>query len=182
MPTPPRGPFAWTGRPVRGLGALLVVALLVLCCGGPSVLVSRFLRRFGHAQEYMTGFRASAERPLTNAAMLGDLRTVESLLDGGADAGETDEQGRTPLHWAAYANQKRVVEALLAHGADPDPADANGQTPLHLAALSGHDEVVGMLLEAGAEAARADLHGQTALDLARASGQRAVARMLEANG
>jgi ankyrin repeat protein len=65
------------------------------------------------------------------------LRTVELLLERGADANRKGERdGQTPLHLALAAGRfpsetsRRIVEVLLEHGADSTARNDRGEPPL----------------------------------------------------
>ena len=49
----------------------------------------------------------------------GDLSTLRSLLDQGANPNAADENGATALMWAAKIGNLGIVKALIAKGADP---------------------------------------------------------------
>jgi ankyrin repeat protein len=51
--------------------------------------------------------------PLACATWKGHLRTVEYLLEHGAQVSETDSSMRTVLHWAVDMDQYPVFLALL---------------------------------------------------------------------
>ena len=72
---------------------------------------------------------ATAQRPsatLHQAAMLGNLDQVKSLVAGGADIDALDRQGWTPLSTAIRRQQKEIAEYLIAKGADVKIPDRGG--------------------------------------------------------
>jgi truncated hemoglobin YjbI/ankyrin repeat protein len=69
--------------------------------------------------EGATGVRALNATALHYAARAGFLRTIEVLLDHGADPGARDSQGRTPLDWleqAAPSVPRETVRSLIRSG------------------------------------------------------------------
>lgn len=50
---------------------------------------------------------------LHHAAYLGDLKSVEQLLQGGANINAFSNQFKTPLHFAALNNHPLVLKTLL---------------------------------------------------------------------
>ncbi|MCD5353936.1 MULTISPECIES: ankyrin repeat domain-containing protein [Kineosporia] len=97
---------------------------------------------------------------------------------------ETDEFGRSPLHYAAADGDAAEVARLLAEGADPSQPDAVRFTPLHFAAQEQHPEVIALLIAAGSATTATDRWGNTPLWRAifTAHGQRAAANALLAHG
>ncbi|MBT0773876.1 ankyrin repeat domain-containing protein [Kineosporia sp. J2-2] len=97
---------------------------------------------------------------------------------------ETDEFGRSPLHYAAADGDAAEVARLLAEGADPNQPDAVRFTPLHFAAQEQHPEVVALLISAGADTRGTDRWGNTPLWRAifTAHGRREAADALLARG
>jgi len=112
-------------------------------------------------------------RPLLHKAVEeGDVRSVQALLEAGADKEAGDDQGLTPLHKAVSHGHAAVVETLLAAGSDTE-ARSKGSTPLHAAASHGHAVVAEKLLAAGADVEARDEKGLTPLLLAAVNGHAA---------
>jgi ankyrin repeat protein len=84
------------------------------------------------------------------ATATGDERTVQLLLDRGADPAHQNAHGWTPLHQTAYSNQTRLATILLDAGA-PATAEARGDggTPLVAALFWGHRATAELLAERG---------------------------------
>jgi len=85
------------------------------------------------------------------AAYWGLSGAVRKLLAAGADPGEEDELGDTPLMKAARNGHSAAVEALIKHGAAIDARNGDGMTTLHWVALNGRGDIAELLLEHGAE-------------------------------
>jgi ankyrin repeat protein len=63
---------------------------------------------------------------------------VQRLLQAGANPGETDEGGHTPLHLAAYVGDAESARLLLGVGAPIGVKDKGGRTALDWATYRGH--------------------------------------------
>lgn len=104
------------------------------------------------------------------AAAEGRLADVEQALDGGADTGQPDANGWTPLHFAAQGQHADVADALIRAGAAVDAPDAQGKTPLAVALFNVREGegqvVVRVLLDAGADPGRKNLSDISPRDLA----------------
>jgi ankyrin repeat protein len=73
------------------------------------------------------------------AGATGDARTVQLLLERGADPARGNAHGWTPLHQAAYSGRVDLAELLIAAGAPTDTyARGDGGTPLVIALFWGH--------------------------------------------
>jgi hypothetical protein len=86
----------------------------------------------------MTGLRSRkhSTTALHVAALCGEVRSVEVLLEAGADVNARDSRGDTALHSAlelsnAPVRRAQVLDALLRRGAEPNATGAKNETPLH---------------------------------------------------
>jgi uncharacterized protein len=96
-----------------------------------------------------------------------NLKTLQRLLDGGADHNLQDDAGYTPLHFAAQERSVEAVRLLLTAGARVDVQDRIGNTPLSIAIAHGHDiDVVKLLIDAGADPHLKNDYGFSAADRA----------------
>ena len=87
---------------------------------------------------------------LRHAAEVGDLPTLETLLQQRVEVDSRDSLGRTALMLATLRGQTGTAAALLAHGANPNAADARGTTPLEAARAGGHPDIAAALERYGA--------------------------------
>jgi hypothetical protein len=88
------------------------------------------------------------------AAYSGNLRSVQTLIERGADVNAKGSGGYTPLMLTAAAADgpsKSMVELLLTRGADPNLADDEGYTALDWALLQGESDVTALLRQRGAK-------------------------------
>ena len=103
------------------------------------------------------------ETPLIAAVLQDHVSTVDILLAGGADPGDTVMGNTTALHFAAKYNKARCIPALIEAGADIEVSNVNGGTPLHYAAIWGSCPFILALLQMGADINKKDLDGYTPL-------------------
>jgi ankyrin repeat protein len=96
---------------------------------------------------------------LQDVAVFGDVKSVQLMLDHGADARAFDPLGRTALMYAAVADNLPldVVKLLVAHGADVSAKNKHtnsgdeGLTVLDMAKRNGNTPIVQFLVESGAK-------------------------------
>jgi ankyrin repeat protein len=128
------------------------------------------------------GRDASGETPIMLACKEGHLAVVEMLLRhvGGQALQQTDDKGRTALHWASLCGHGEVVAFLLGQGAEIMSRDTLGRNPLMYGCSKGHLGVVRMLLEhmGGGAVQETDHHGRTVLHWAANEGHEEVAALL----
>jgi RNA polymerase sigma factor (sigma-70 family) len=109
-------------------------------------------------------FPAGAPPNLFQAAVLGDTKTLTSLLDSDpSNIHRRDNLRETPLHHAALRGHEEAVRLLLSRGASPNATGGDGGTPLHRATKTGNAVIVSRLLESGALVNLANFRGETAL-------------------
>jgi ankyrin repeat protein len=131
----------------------------------------------------------SAEARFTQALIMGDLKTAESLLSGGLNPDSRDRFGQTPLIIAATFGDNKIASLLLSYHADPNAALKRqpdvGQlaaTPLQCAARTGNLQMAGMLINAGAEVNATGEAGRTPLSFAVSSNHLDMIRFLIEKG
>jgi len=126
----------------------------------------------------------TSDSPVSDAAMLGDLVLVRTLLEEGTDANAAQGDGMTALHWAAEKGPKELAQMLIFAGAGLETRTRLGSyTPLHLAAQAAQTELVELLLKAGSNhAAVTTSGGATALHLAARAGQPEAVQVLLDHG
>ncbi|KAK4992632.1 hypothetical protein LTR50_000966 [Elasticomyces elasticus] len=103
---------------------------------------------------------------LSVAVALGLSKTVDKLLDMGADLEARDSYGCTVLLRAARSKRSGIISRLISKHANVHAQDLNGQTALHAASMNGDEVSIDVLLHAGADHAAKDGKGSTALHLA----------------
>ncbi|CAI9115245.1 OLC1v1016098C1 [Oldenlandia corymbosa var. corymbosa] len=92
----------------------------------------------------------SGRTPLIQAVLWKHRRTVDFLIDNGADVTKGTLKGYTPSHCAAEKGSKELIQLLISKGADLN-AFAEPGTPLHCAAAHGSFEAVKYLLDLRAD-------------------------------
>jgi ankyrin repeat protein len=124
--------------------------------------------------------------PLMDAAINGQLRVAEFLLNNGANVNlQYADVGRTPLHYAAENGHRAMVELLLKRGAEVNRTakdrDGRGSTALHYAARQGFKTVAEVLLAHGADINARDNSGISPLHTAVREDNAAMVDFLIAN-
>lgn len=79
---------------------------------------------------------------LRRAAQIGDLKTVQRLLDKGVDINAVDAESWTPLNLASYHGKIEVAEFLAKNGASFDIFNDKGNGPWHSATLNAHLDII----------------------------------------
>lgn len=115
---------------------------------------------------------------LHHAARQGDLASLRSRLQQGADPNAKDANGRTALLDAVAGGQIEAARVLLDAGAKPSLASSDGRTPLIEAAAQGRLDITQLLVQAGADLNTAQRGPGTALQTAERNGHNDVAAFL----
>ena len=84
---------------------------------------------------------------LIEAVKAGEHATAESLIRGGADVNQEDEQGWTPLNFAAGKGDLVLVKLLVENKADIFKAGRDQRRPYKIALAAGRVEVAKYLRE-----------------------------------
>ncbi len=92
-----------------------------------------------------------AKSPLIQAIENGDTKTIQKLIDGGADVNEQDKNLTTPLMIAAGSGNLKIIQQLLDNGADVNAFNQDKETALIMAIANGNLDAVKLLFGNGAE-------------------------------
>jgi len=123
------------------------------------------------------------QKTLHEAAMVGDLITVDLLLRTRKRPSEQDKEGYTPLHWAAAKGHVQVAKRLIEFGAELEIKGGMFLlTPLHMATGEGHLNTSLALLDAGAQVNSRDRFRNTPMHWAAWFGRLSVLRCLVDRG
>lgn len=126
---------------------------------------------------------AGADTRLPEAAMNGDMSTVQALLNENVDVNSAQGDGNTALHWAAYHRNVEMAELLIKAGAKTDAKTRLGEmSPLFMAARNGDAAILQLLIQAGASAGEVSSNGTTPLMMAASSGDVDAVKVLLENG
>jgi len=114
--------------------------------------LNAFQQRLVKAAEDISRTTDMGFTDLHQAAIDGQVATVQALLARGGDVNARDElMGRTALHWAANAGHAAVAQCLLDHKADINARTKGGDTPLTLALAHQRGPVLQVLLDRKAD-------------------------------
>lgn len=79
------------------------------------------------------------------AALLGETKIVELLIQKGADINARSRDGATPLHGAAFLGRVETVKLLVQEGADVSIRNGNGVTALDTVSGEWNEELKGIV-------------------------------------
>ncbi|XP_029469700.1 DNA-binding protein RFXANK [Rhinatrema bivittatum] len=136
----------------------------------------------GHLRKDNSLINAADERGFTClmwAAAFGEIETVRSLLELGADPHILAKERESALSLASMGGYTEIVVMLLEKDVDIDIYDWNGGTPLLYAVRANHVKCVEALLARGADLTTEADSGYTPMDLAVALGHKKVQQVIE---
>ncbi len=119
---------------------------------------------------------------LLQASWDGKIKTVQALLEKGADVNAKTEDGFFALMYASQNGHTDIVKLLLKEGADINAKDDNSWTALIWASSMGRTDTVKLLIEKGADVNVKDHKGYTALVWAYKLGRTDIVELLEQAG
>lgn len=131
------------------------------------------------------GFRLDTDKSnklLVIAASLGDVKTVQKLLESGAPVNFQTNEGETALIASAKSGNAELVRFLITRGAKVETKDSAGRTALILASQSGYWSCCKVLIESGADFNTNDFRGNTPIMWAIIMGKKeAVTQLIRLN-
>jgi beta-lactamase regulating signal transducer with metallopeptidase domain len=178
--------FLTTAAPARPVSVTLqplVMKTEVVAPSAPALPkptdLNEFISRSVEAQRPIV---SPLDRALYEAAEIGDITQIDSLMRAGANVNAVVPGDGSPLIGAARRGHFDAVRFLLDRGADPNmpvPGDGN---PLIMAAHSGHIDVVTLLLDRGANVDEIVPGDENALIAASRSGKLEMVKLLIGRG
>ncbi|CCT65374.1 related to ankyrin [Fusarium fujikuroi IMI 58289] len=116
---------------------------------------------------------------LVEAASVGDLTLVETLIQQGATVDSSDDTGQTALMEASKRGDPQIVKLLLEKKADVNRKDHNCDTTIIKACIGGDPSVIELLLEANAQLEFTNAARETVLsNVGRSCGESIIKRLL----
>lgn len=127
------------------------------------------------------GARRQEILPLHDATLMEGYRTVQVLLDHGANPNQRDQDGQTALHRLAgqesfrsdrkkcfhmKSRSRKAMQILLRNGGLVDARDQYGRTPFYHASRIGNVTACLVLLAFGADPNAKDIGGMAPIDVA----------------
>lgn len=153
---------------------LLLTLLFNSChvcnCSEHARVFSEMLRAkdYDQAAGYMRVYAVDINTPISYgnpalhmAVIEDDMKTIEWLLENGADVDARNASLETPLHVAVLRGRKDIAELLMTKHADVNAVSRAGHTPLILAAMYDCVEIGALLLAHGALPTVTEPTGQT---------------------
>ncbi len=134
------------------------------------------------AQSPQDAAKVVRDATLHQSARTGDLNSLRSTLQQGADPNARDATGRTALIDAVAGGQMEAARVLLDAGAKVNITSSEGRTPLIEAAMQGHLDMAQLLIGSGADLNVTQRGSGTALEAAERRGHNDVAALLRQAG
>ena len=100
---------------------------------------------------------------LSNAIVQNDIKSVETILKGGANINKTDKFGNYPIFVALGNSNIDMIKLLFQYGADLSLKDKMNNSILIVAAFNCNQDIVQYLLDQGADVDEKGGTGKNAL-------------------
>ena len=127
-----------------------------------------------------------SEKQLTDlmvfSAMIGDVKSVASLVHSGRNINSRNKFGQTALMASVFNSNHEITELLLSEGASPTIRDIDRNTALHIASSRNNAFAVQQLIKYGAKIDAQNNNGDTPLLLATNRNALQIIKMLIKNG
>lgn len=107
---------------------------------------------------------AEGKTPFHEAASVGSIVALKTLLAAGAQKHARDSKQRTALHHAVSTGGPDAISTLLRWGLDVNARDSSGQTPAHLAGWNKVSRAYDLLVRYGADITIKDNKGTSPAD------------------
>ncbi|KAK9409106.1 DNA-binding protein RFXANK [Crotalus adamanteus] len=165
------------GNEVSALPATLdTLSIHQLAAQGELILLKESLRK---GENLLNKPDERGFTPLMWASAFGEIETVRSMLDWGADPHVLAKERESALSLASTGGYTGIVTLLLEKAVDINTYDWNGGTPLLYAVRGNHAKCVEALLAHGADLTTEADSGYTPMDLAVALGHKKVQQVIE---
>nr|XP_020636655.1 DNA-binding protein RFXANK isoform X1 [Pogona vitticeps] len=165
------------GNEVSALPATLdTLSIHQLAAQGELLLLKESLRK---GENLLNKADERGFTPLMWAAAFGEIETVRSMLEWGADPHALAKERESALSLASTGGYTDIVLLLLKQNVDINSYDWNGGTPLLYAVRGNHVKCVEVLLGRGADLTIEADSGYTPMDLAVNLGHRKVQQVIE---
>ncbi|XP_065935402.1 uncharacterized protein [Magallana gigas] len=109
-------------------------------------------------------------------------KTIEILLENGADINLCNENGASPLIQACYTRNKSTIQLLLSKGAAVNSCLKNGVSPLLIACRNGRESIAELLIANGADINLCEEGGVSPFYIACQFGHNGIVQLLLSKG
>lgn len=116
------------------------------------------------------------------AAIYGNTKVAEYLIEKGAKVNAMNDYGMSPLYLAAREGNIHVARLLISHGANVNVRSTLQISPLYIATQSNYEDLAILLIESGANADVATINGLTPLLKAASHSMLKLTKVLLENG
>lgn len=132
--------------------------------------------------QHVNKYNEQRQTPLMLAALKGNVKGMEYLLEKGADVRLVDREGQTALFYALEGHHVQAALLLLALSKSSNTCDRYGRTALMTAVTTGLLPVVRVLCKEGNDIQAFDRKGFNALHLAASLGRTKIVEYLVQHG